>query len=510
MTPRPIPRAWPTVVRLALAARPAAGLRGLLALLRRKRVRGWTILANAAAAHPGCYAAWIDRAEPALLPAPVPSRSLSIGALLIGGDDAATRQSLRRAFGPDMPVFVDTLPVERPTWLLPIRSGDRVAPALGAVLADRLADCAAPLAYWDEDRWDGAARTTPWIKPDWDPVLFGAVNGLTSACVVRGDGLDLADLTTGEALARLAVEGARPCHIPLILTHRAQARRASVRVAPPAPPVSVSVIVPTRDRAELLETCLAGLVATRFPGPHEIIVVDNDSHEPETLALFDRVTADGTARVLRHPGSFNFAAMNNAAAAVATGELLCLLNNDIEMRDPDWLLPMVPLALDPRTGAVGAQLRYPDGTIQHAGVALGIGGAAGHVDKGVTPAPGAFTPWHAETRTVSAVTAACLVVRADRFARVGGMDADTFAVDFNDVDLCLRLGARGWRTIYCAEAVLVHHESKSRGIGHVGAARVRFDRELAALRARWGTQSTLDPYHSPLFRRQSERCLLAF
>lgn len=498
------------MVRLALAARPAAGVRGLLALLRGKRVRGWNILAAAAAAHPGWYAAWIAHAEPALLPASRSGASVPVGVLLIGGDDAATRQSLIDAFGADVPVFVDTLPAERPAWLLPIRSGDRVAPALGAVLADRLADRAAAMVYWDEDRWDSAARTAPWIKPDWDPVLFGAVDGLTSACVVRGDGLDLADLTTGDALARLAGSGAPPCHIPLILTHRAQERRASARVALPVPPASISVIVPTRDRAGLLETCLAGLAATRFPGPHEIIIVDNDSREPETLALFDRVTASGSARVLRYPGAFNFAAMNNAAAAVATGELLCLINNDIEVRDPDWLLHMVPLALDARTGAVGAQMLYPDGTIQHAGVALGIGGAAGHVDKGMTPVPGAFAPWHAETRTVSAVTAACLLVRADRFAAVGGMDADTFAVDFNDVDLCLRLGERGWRTVYCAEAVLVHHESKSRGIGHVGAARTRFDLELAALRARWGTQSAIDPHHSPLFRREAERCLLAF
>lgn len=506
--PRTAPRAWPAVLRLALAANPALALRGVRALLRGRRVRGWNLLGTAAAGHPNHYAAWIAAAEPRMLPAPHDVPPALVGVVLIG-EDEATRASLAAAFGRDVSVFADLPPKpERPTWLLPIRAGDRVSKALGAVLARHLPGSDARLVYWDEDRLDAGVRTAPWIKPDWDPLLFTAHDGLTSACVLRAD-----DVPDGRvdwpALARGLAEAPAPLHLPLILTHRAQGRSASIRLQTPAPPVPVSVIVPTRDRADLLETCLKGLARTRFPGSHEIVVVDNDSREAPTLALFDKIAATGTARVLHHPGAFDFAAMANAGVAAARGELVCLLNNDVEIVDYDWLARMVPLALDAGIGAVGARLLYPDGTIQHAGVALGIGGAAGHVEKGAPPQPGAFAPWHGETRTVAAVTAACLLVRRDRFLGVGGMDG-TFAIDFNDVDLCLRLAARDWRTVYCAEATLVHHESKSRGTVRTGAALERFERELAALRARWGTRDVRDPYHSVLFRRESERCLLAF
>jgi GT2 family glycosyltransferase len=190
--------------------------------------------------------------------------------------------------------------------------------------------------------------------------------------------------------------------------------------------------------------------------------------------------------------------------------LVCLLNNDVEITSPDWLRPMAALAVREDIGAVGARLLYSDGAIQHAGVALGIGDAAGHVDKGARPLPGEFAPWHGESRTVSAVTAACLLVDRAKFIEVGGMDEETFAVDFNDVDLCLKLAARSWRTAYCAQATLIHHESRSRGKTHHGADLARFEQELSALRARWRTDAIVDPHHSPLFRRQSERCLLAF
>jgi GT2 family glycosyltransferase len=270
------------------------------------------------------------------------------------------------------------------------------------------------------------------------------------------------------------------------------------------------VIIPTRDRAELLESCLSGLLSTRFPGEREIIVVDNDSREPRTKALLEHLEAAEGVRVIARPGPFNFAALINAGVASARGDLVCLLNNDVEITSPDWLLPMAALAMRENIGAVGARLLYPDGAIQHAGVALGIGDAAGHVDKGVKPVPGEFAPWHGETRTVSAVTAACLLVDRAKFVEVGGMDEGTFAVDFNDVDLCLKLGARSWHTVYCAQATLIHHESRSRGKTHHGANLARFEQELSALRARWGTGAIVDPHHSPLFRRQSEQCLLAF
>jgi GT2 family glycosyltransferase len=511
-----VPRAWLTVLRLALARSPALALSGLVTLLRGKRLRAWNRLCLAAAEHPKHYANWIRVVEPGLLPprAKIAEPGL-VGAIILGGDSAATRTSLAASFGPDLAIFDSSsaLPASnRPTWLLPIRAGDEVSQALGAVLAAQLRDCPARLAYWDEDHQVQGRRSKPWIKPDWDPLLFAAHDGFVGSCVLRADVIGDKAVADWSALSlTIAESGSAPLHLPLILTHRSEPRvKAAQPAAVPAPPVAISVIIPTRDRAELLESCLSGLLSTRFPGKREIIVVDNDSREPRTKVLFERLEAAEGVRVIAQPGPFNFAALINAGVASARGDLVCLLNNDVEITSPDWLLPMAVLAVCEDIGAVGARLLYPDGVIQHAGVALGIGDAAGHVDKGVKPVPGEFAPWHGETRTVSAVTAACLLVGRAKFVEVGGMDEQTFAVDFNDVDLCLKLAARSWRTVYCAQAALVHHESRSRGKTHHGADLARFEQELSALRARWDTDTIVDPYHSPLFRRQSERCLLAF
>lgn len=509
-----VPQTWPTVLRLALAAQPGLALSGLWALVRGKRVRAWNLLCGAAAKHPDCYAAWIKAAEPRILPRPDATVANLVGVVLLGGDSVATRESLSASFGVDVPIFdaCTSLPESGgPQWLLPIRAGDVVSPALGAALTASLSGCGARLVYWDEDRLDAAGRTDPWIKPDWDPLLFRANDGLVGSCVVRADAMIGAATTDWSVLTLcVAEEGTAPLHLSQVLTHRKEARLASARPVITPPRVSVSVIVPTRDRADLLEACLASLSDTSFPDDHEIIVVDNDSQETRTRDLFDQLEATGRARVVARRGPFNFAALANAGVASAGGELVCLLNNDVEIVSPDWLSHMAVLAMCDDVGAVGARLLYPDRTIQHAGVALGIGGAAGHVEKGAMPVPGVFAPWHGETRTVSAVTAACLLVARAKFVEVGGMDEQSFAVDFNDVDLCLRLAARGWHTVYCASATLIHHESRSRGTVRRGTDFTRFERELGALRARWGADTAIDPYHSSLFRRQSERCLLAF
>ena len=537
----PVPRAWQTVLRLALTARPIMALAGLAWLLAGKRVRGWNALCLAADAHRNAYRYWIARAEPAIFRDHARSSNLAstqVEAVILGAAAdpiaaAATRDSLRVAFGADIAPWVAasrlegcrTLPgADSPAevtgaglghWILPIRAGDLVAPELGQMVAGELLDDAPDLLYWDEDQWVAGHRATPWIKPDWDRRLFGARDGLAGSCLVRGAGA--ANAVQNADWPQFLYAVARECqpppsHLPLVLTHRETAPRALPVAAPaPAPqPVSVSVIVPTRDGAALLEACLAGLAKTQFPGRHEVIILDNDSVEPRTSALFQQLEQTGVARVIACPGPFNFAALANIGVAAANGELVCLLNNDIEVRDPAWLARMAAYAVEDDVGAVGARLLFPDGSIQHAGVALGVGDAAGHVEKGAVPANAPDSPWYAVDRTVSAVTGACLLVSREKYVAVGGMDATAFAVDFNDVDLCLRLAARGWQTVYCAGASLVHHESKSRGTRRTGADLVRFERELANLRERWHTDRIVDHYHSPLFRRQSERCLLAF
>ena len=282
-------------------------------------------------------------------------------------------------------------------------------------------------------------------------------------------------------IARLALMLAddAPCHIPLILTHRAAEEAALDLPAPthgPATWPSVSIIVATRDRPELLEACLAGLSRLDYGGPIDWIIVDNGSTDPRAMALLDRYAQESHVSLLRRPGPFNFSALNNAAALAASGQFLLLLNNDVEPLDGQWLSRMMIHAMRPDSGAVGCLLLYPDQTVQHAGVVIGMGGAAGHVQKGVRLTDARWASWFRTTRQVSAVTAACLLVQKDKFMAVDGLDETAFPVAFNDVDLCLKLNAAGWRNIMVAEARLIHHESKS--------------------------------HFSPLFSLSSERCTL--
>jgi GT2 family glycosyltransferase len=268
--------------------------------------------------------------------------------------------------------------------------------------------------------------------------------------------------------------------------------RPRFRLPEPAP--SVSVIVPTRDRAALLAACAAGVLErTDYPSL-DLMVVDNESADDEALDLLARLDCDPRARVLRRPGPFNFAALNNAAAAAARGDVLLLLNNDTEVLHPDWLREMVSHAIRPDVGAVGARLLYPDGTLQHGGLLLGPEGQATHVGRGAAgDAPG-YLGQLACTRDLSAVTAACLAVRRDVWRAVGGMD-ERLAVTWNDVDFCLRVRTAGLRVIWTPHATLLHREGATRGREADDVARQRrFADEQSLVRATWGAAVDDDPY----------------
>jgi len=208
-------------------------------------------------------------------------------------------------------------------------------------------------------------------------------------------------------------------------------------------------------------------------------------------------------------GAFNFSRLNNVAVRRATGDLLCFLNNDVEMPDPDWLAILVRQAVRPAIGAVGARLLYPDGTIQHAGVFTGIGGGAGHAHRFLGKDEGGYFERARLPQRVSAVTGACLVVARKKFLEVGGFDEEDFPVAFNDVDLCLKLNERGWQSFYEPRATLIHHESKSRGSDSLKANRARFAEELAALKRKWHTDERPDPFHHPHLSPFCEQFLIA-
>ena len=261
----------------------------------------------------------------------------------------------------------------------------------------------------------------------------------------------------------------------------------------------ISIIIPTYNGYELLKSCVDGLInKTTYPSI-EIIVVDNNSDEEVTLKYLLELEASGIT-VLRYPHPFNYSAINNYAVKHASGELLCFLNNDIEVISTDWLESMSQWALRENVGAVGAQLLYPNGTIQHAGLIVGMGGAAGHLhrfseNKIASGFVGSMLS-PSITSEVTAVTAACLLVKRSLFDAVSGFDEDNLAIAYNDVDFCLELYKRGYKNIYCSKATLYHHESVSRGDDLAEDKIQRYMKELKHFQLKWQTKRFNDPLFS--------------
>jgi GT2 family glycosyltransferase len=394
----------------------------------------------------------------------------------------------------------------RGEFLAALDVADRLAEhALEAVAAELAAHPDAALIYSDEDGIDAAGlRHGPWFKPDFDAVLLRQQDYASRLGAVRRALLTEEDRLDHALAQRIAAacEPARIRHIPQVLYHRRREPGPEpawqpLSMAPPQPAPLVSVIIPTRDGAAMLEACATGLLErTDYPAI-ELLVVDNGSVAAETFALFDRLRGDPRVRILPAPGPFNYSALNNQAAAEARGEVLLLLNNDIEVIGPGWLREMVGLLLRPGIGAVGAKLLYPDGTLQHGGVVIGQGGVAGHylpqAARGATGHAGSL----ALVREVSAATAACLALRREVFESVGGLDAEALAVAFNDIDLCLRIREAGWRILWTPLAALYHHESASRGDDVTGAKARRFAAEIGQMQRRWGAALRRDPFANP-------------
>jgi glycosyltransferase involved in cell wall biosynthesis len=283
-----------------------------------------------------------------------------------------------------------------------------------------------------------------------------------------------------------------------------------MKFALPEPQPLVSIIVPMRDRVDIARTSVESLLDRTIYDSYEIIIVDNGSVEDETKAWFAEVSTRANVRVLPFDAPFNFSAINNYAAEFAAGSVLALVNNDIEVISPDWLSEMVSWVAQERVGCVGAKLYYPNGTVQHAGVILGVGGVAGHSHK---HAPGADPGYFSRLRVaqgISAVTAACLVVRREVYFQVGGLDAENLAVAFNDVDFCLRVREAGYINVWTPFAELIHHESISRGYEDSPAKIARFQREIEFMKQRWGDALQHDPAYSPNLTLEREDFSIAF
>ncbi|KQO71211.1 glycosyl transferase [Methylobacterium sp. Leaf89] len=412
--------------------------------------------------------------------------------------------------------------------------GDTLDPDALAILVRALAEPDRPQMVYADAQGEGP-DPTPALKPDWSPdlALTTAYPG-TPTLYAGGllERLKAVPLGAPDAFAvRLGLAAVyhagrdEVAHVPRVLarvappppdsaerhaailqTHLTETRRpARVEAHPtgfdllwalPEPPPLASVVIPSRDRLDLIRVAADGVLnGTDYPAI-ELVIVDNGSTDPAVLAHYETLRRDPRVRLLSCPGPFNFSAMINAGVAASRGDVVVLLNNDVAVLREDWLSALVRQACRPEIGAVGAKLLYADGTLQHAGVVVGLGGRAGHIlRRRPADTPGMLGRMRV-AHEVSAVTAACLAVGRAKFDAVGGLDADNFAVDFNDVDFCLRLAAAGYRTLWTPRAVMAHLESTSRGPA-VGAARKRFEAEADRFVARWRDTIRHDPYYHP-------------
>ncbi|EKJ4881803.1 glycosyltransferase family 2 protein, partial [Escherichia coli] len=259
----------------------------------------------------------------------------------------------------------------------------------------------------------------------------------------------------------------------------------------------VSIIIPTRNAKALVKQCIDSIFEKTTYSNFEIILVDNGSDDPSSLDYFAELNERDNIRVVRDDGNFNFSRLNNEAVKVAKGELLCLMNNDIEVISPDWLDEMVSQAVRPEIGAVGAKLLYPNDTVQHAGVILGLGGIAGHAHLGIhRNDPGYFGRANLVQNFI-AVTAACLVIRKEIYENVGGLNEKDFAVAFNDVDFCIRVHQAGYHNLWTPFAEMYHHESATRGSDLAPEKIERFKQEIKSMELLYGNILFNDPAYNP-------------
>lgn len=260
----------------------------------------------------------------------------------------------------------------------------------------------------------------------------------------------------------------------------------------------ISVIIPNKDHTDDLELCLFSMTRKSTYRNYEILIVENNSEKEETFEYYRKLPDRyPKARVLTWEKEFNYSAINNFAAKEAKGEYLLFLNNDVEILTPDWMEEMLQNCQQENVAAVGAKLYYPDDTIQHAGVVLGLGGIAGHIMCRASKGDPGYFGRMISVQEISAVTAACMMVKKSDFDAVGGLD-ETFQVAFNDIDLCMKFRAAGKKIIFTPYAELYHYESKSRGLEDTPEKQFRFDKEVKRFQEKWAQQLEMgDPYYSP-------------
>ena len=454
----------------------------------------------------------------------------------------------------------DALAVARGEFCALLDHDDTLSPDALLCMAEAMAESPdAALFFSDEDKLDAAGRRTmPFFKPAWDGEWIRTTNCVLHLLVVHTETLrGLGGLARGidgaqdwDLVLRVAEVAGRERirHLPYVLYHwrelpgstaaaafekpalvaaqrqviveslRRRGEAGEPRLgtagwridyAIPDPPPLVSIVIPTRDRVELLRACIASIKSRTVYRSYEIVLVDNDSRDPQARAYLDQLAGTGEARVVMYPQPFNYAAQCNLGVREARGTMIALLNNDIEVVTPGWLNELVSLAARPDAGLVGATLFYPDGTLQHAGVILGLNGVGDRPWIGTQRGFAGPYGRARAVREVSAMITACAVVSRARYLEAGGMN-EMLAVSCNDLDLCLRLARVGYHHLLTPHAELVHHESASRGYVDDPANAQSNRAEEARFAALWQQALAADPLYNPNLALQGKAYALAW
>ncbi|MCC5824630.1 glycosyltransferase [Alkalimonas sp.] len=427
----------------------------------------------------------------------------------------------------------------QPVLIMP--AGVALAPMALCWWLEAFEASAASWLYSDHDLLDDSGqRTAPQFKPDWSLELARSSHFTGDTLLVKAGALlqsgwlesaTLKDqVPTVQQLVLQLAELPDTCvqHIPAILWHQpsltAGAQPAlsadvvsqhlsrqgitarvesnshgylDIHYAVPQPVPLVSVVIPTRNMLHLLKPCVASVLdGTDYPAV-EVLIVDNQSDDPATLNYFAEIAQDPRVRVLRFDQPFNYSAINNYAVQHATGELICLLNNDTEVIRADWLAQMVGQLSQPDVGIVGARLLFADERVQHAGDVLGVGGCATHLHFRLPASEPGYMGRAVLSQDLSAVTAACLLTRRALYQELGGLNETELTVAFNDVDYCLKVREAGWRVLYTPLALLYHYESVSRGKDDNPVKQRRAAQEAAYMRKRWAQIMQGDPFYNP-------------
>ena len=278
----------------------------------------------------------------------------------------------------------------------------------------------------------------------------------------------------------------------------------------PEPLPLVTIIIPTRNALSLIRQCIDSIVENTKYSNYEILIVDNESDDIETLQYFKSIKVDPRIRIIRLGGPFNFSALNNAAVKQAKGTFVGLVNNDITVIAPNWLAEMVSIANQPQVGAVGARLWYPNDTLQHGGVVLGVGGVAGHSHKGSLRGCYGYFSRMSVISGFSATTGACLVIKKSIYEQVGGFNEEQLPVAFNDIDFCLRVLKLGYRNVWTPYADMYHLESASRGFEDIPEKQARFRKEIEYMKSQWNDVLLDDPAYNPNLTLEYEDFSLAW